>query len=847
MKKVFLLLGSALCGLAAFAGPWTLDESTGELAIPWNEYGAKDATGTSIQWQGGDANVLPNAVDEATGNTSWTPQVGDKFMVTLSGVCDHSGKLQSFIIDERKEANYWSDLTGGATCGEVEVVAGEPFTMGVLFNLTNVDHQSQNGEAGSIGDPVEGGLSVPDLVFGYVYPGTSADEGFAKDPIIISNASLEILYAEPMDYENSFELAYKGVADDPAAGYTYQGLVASSVAAATVGQYVNVKFEGTARADVNTLMYALVDGSKEANRWTPVTDEEMPSVKANIKTGEKVYLKFSVPVTVATASSAPAFSDVFLANAPDKAVSVVFENYSLTSDVTATAKYPNPSSPHFKKDGIMYQVLNEKEVEVVINYIEGKNSYTGDIVIPQTVSVDKTFSVTSIGSYAFEDCAGLTSVTIPNSVTSIGSSAFSFCDALTSITIPSSVTNIGNYAFSGCTSLTRVTNYAVKPQAIESSTFETYNAYLYIPCDNFDAYDLDNNWGNFKHIECVSAEETVVTKDAVSVEPEITEAVFSMPTTTTANSYSLTISNNNVTFCTLTFNNQGQLSNIDFSGNTLKSEIEGYQFTVTGLSAATDYGYSFKALSKSKAVLKEYTGKFTTKAENGIGGSSEGGEYSEGGSGQGGDNEQNYTITVSSANNAQGTVVGSGSYENGKTATLVAVPSAGYKFVQWNDGNTDNPRTITVTGNATFIATFAENTNTDPQSSYTITAISANNEQGTVVGGGSFAANATTVLAVVPATGYKFVSWNDGDTENPRTITVTGDAFYVATFERISTAINDVEEEMLVTISNRQILVNGEAPAFVITSLGQKIVNQNLKAGIYFVQVGNEMQGVVVK
>ena len=36
-------------------------------------------------------------------------------------------------------------------------------------------------------------------------------------------------------------------------------------------------------------------------------------------------------------------------------------------------------------------------------------------------------SVTSIGSYAFFDCSGLTSVTIPNSVTSIGSDAFLSC------------------------------------------------------------------------------------------------------------------------------------------------------------------------------------------------------------------------------------------------------------------------------------------------------------------------------------------------------------------------------------------------------------------------------------
>ena len=65
-------------------------------------------------------------------------------------------------------------------------------------------------------------------------------------------------------------------------------------------------------------------------------------------------------------------------------------------------------------------------------------------------------SVTSIGSCAFEDCSGLTSITIPDSVTSIGSYAFSGCNGLTSITIPDSVTSIGWSAFFGCSSLTSI-------------------------------------------------------------------------------------------------------------------------------------------------------------------------------------------------------------------------------------------------------------------------------------------------------------------------------------------------------------------------------------------------------
>ena len=64
--------------------------------------------------------------------------------------------------------------------------------------------------------------------------------------------------------------------------------------------------------------------------------------------------------------------------------------------------------------------------------------------------------VTSIGSYAFYDCDGLTSITIPSSVTSIGDHAFDDCGGLTSITIPNGVKSIGDFAFSGCFGLTRI-------------------------------------------------------------------------------------------------------------------------------------------------------------------------------------------------------------------------------------------------------------------------------------------------------------------------------------------------------------------------------------------------------
>lgn len=79
--------------------------------------------------------------------------------------------------------------------------------------------------------------------------------------------------------------------------------------------------------------------------------------------------------------------------------------------------------------------------------------------------------VTSIGDAAFASCSSLASVTIPNSVTSINNSAFANCTSLTSITIGSGVTNIGISAFYNCSSLTEITSLAITAPTIQSDTF----------------------------------------------------------------------------------------------------------------------------------------------------------------------------------------------------------------------------------------------------------------------------------------------------------------------------------------------------------------------------------------
>ncbi len=129
--------------------------------------------------------------------------------------------------------------------------------------------------------------------------------------------------------------------------------------------------------------------------------------------------------------------------------------------------------------------LKELAVTHQSSYLRPANSYSGNVVIPESVDYNnKKYPVIGIGMSAFINCDNLTSVTIPNSVSSIYEGAFCNCPALTSIkvnsgnrvydsrdncnaviesstnklvvgcngtVIPNSVIEIGRKAFGGCT------------------------------------------------------------------------------------------------------------------------------------------------------------------------------------------------------------------------------------------------------------------------------------------------------------------------------------------------------------------------------------------------------------
>ena len=133
-----------------------------------------------------------------------------------------------------------------------------------------------------------------------------------------------------------------------------------------------------------------------------------------------------------------------------------------------------------------------------------------------------------------------------------------------------------------------------------------------------------------------------------------------------------------------------------------------------------------------------------------------------------------YTITTQVNNSESGQVFGGGVANYGEYVELSAVANYGYHFAQWSDGNTDNPRIVQVTGDATYTAYFDKNT-------YTVTTY-CNSEYGVVTPSTSGAYLDIITLEAISNIGYSFSQWSDGNTDNPRALLLTQDTILMAEF-----------------------------------------------------------------
>ena len=105
---------------------------------------------------------------------------------------------------------------------------------------------------------------------------------------------------------------------------------------------------------------------------------------------------------------------------------------------------------------------------------------------------------------------------------------------------------------------------------------------------------------------------------------------------------------------------------------------------------------------------------------------------------------------------------------------MTATANEGYEFTGWNDGNTENPRTVSITSDTAFMAIFTEAVST-PTITVTVNDATMGSATYTIEGN-------TAVLTATPNEGYEFTGWSDGNTENPRTVTVMSDTTFMAIF-----------------------------------------------------------------
>lgn len=126
------------------------------------------------------------------------------------------------------------------------------------------------------------------------------------------------------------------------------------------------------------------------------------------------------------------------------------------------------------------------------------------------------------------------------------------------------------------------------------------------------------------------------------------------------------------------------------------------------------------------------------------------------------------------------------------TLTIEVTPYSWAHFVQWSDGNTDNPRSIKVDQDTILSAELEYN-------NVTLT-LSCDDEKGTVVGSGTYPYNTEVTISATPKHGYKFYFWN-GDSyskEQTYTFTIVNDMEMVAHFtpETYTVTIQSENEEM---------------------------------------------------
>ena len=461
------------------------------------------------------------------------------------------------------------------------------------------------------------------------------------------------------------------------------------------------------------------------------------------------------------------------------------------------------------------------------------NAPTGTLTIPSSVVYDgNTYSVTSIGTFAFYWCSGLTSVTIPNSVTNIGESAFNGCSGLTSLTIPNSVTSIGSFAFVRCSGLTSVTI----PNSVTSigfgafgicsgltaitipSSVDSLGGMAFYGCNslaivNYNATNCIYNsndpqteyTGRFLFKECPS----LITLNIGDNVTHIPNYIFHGCSSLT----SVTIGNSVTSIGFDAFSGCSSLTSLTIPNSV--TSIGGLAFC--GCSSLTSVTIPNSMTSIEYRTFAGCSGLTSVTIGNSV--TSIGNEAFSGCS----------SLMSITFDGRTPPAVGENVFYNVPSNVSVTIPCG----------------TL-----ALYMSRLPSTWNNYTETTLSFAAQSADESMGTVqVLNEPTCTNPNAVLNAVPASGYRFDHWSTGSTQNPYSLTVTTDTVITAYFvsEGGTEGIEDINADGVnIYVKDGRIVVDGTTEEYSIYDITGRIVAHShcaevsspLSCGVYLVKVG---------
>lgn len=462
---------------------------------------------------------------------------------------------------------------------------------------------------------------------------------------------------------------------------------------------------------------------------------------------------------------------------------------------------------------IYYKVTSQTFSTVAV--VAGLNThYSGNVNIPANVTHNgNSYQVTGIGKYAFQQCTGLTSVTIPNSVTVIDTMAFRSCRALTSITLPSSLTKLGKEALYECSGLSVIHIPASVTTIDELALGFCHNITAITVASGNTVYDSRNNCnaivetstnkliagcqsstipntvtsiGNYAFYRCDNLQSIAIPNSVTSIGVEAFAYCLQMASLTLSNSLT-TIEEEAFAFCS-------HLTNINIPASVRNLGARPFRHCSGLTTLAVASGNTvYDSRNNSNAIIKKsnnslVVGCSTSTIPNTVTSI--------------GDDAfwdcalPNITIPSSVTRLGDGAF---GYCQSLTSITLLSTTPPQLGADVFYHTNTSIPVYIPCGSTSAYQSSssaWQQFTNYIESFPYTIALTSSNATMGEAsVTSQPTCSNPTATIQAVANPGFQFASWSDGNTQNPRNITVSSNVNLTAnfTFENSGIRINNVE------------------------------------------------------